>query len=354
MFKLNNMNALFVFLRRHVRGHRPGVLVVLVMVLAGGLQAQPLMELKDFLNVVSKSPRIYQYETTNDPVVTANPYEKLNQNYFRLVDSAGVRFTRPYQISHTGIINEELGWQAYMADEPEIAMEIFQEILDSFPEYTPVMSKIAHVVEDRLGGPEAAIEWYRNALQINPIDYIAAWSLAQVYQRQQDHDNAVHWILYAWIMNRNHRHIRRDVEQIVTGAGYQFTDWDFIPQYQVSEVQGRINLVYQPAWLGYALCQAVWDFEPRFAEQRDIQGNKESFRQRECLACLLNTMRSDKEGSPDLALLGYEHAMKNKMAFEFILFEILLTDKPDMAHLLDQGRIHQLIEYIKSTRMTRP
>jgi len=329
---------------------KPIVLLCLMMHLSGARAvAQPLMELSEFLAIVSKSPRIYNFSTTTESLVVPEREGRLNFNYYRVVDSAGTRRPAPYEISQESFELAELGWQAFMAHEPETALEMFTEVLDSFPDYTPVMSKMAQVLEE-MGEIGQAIYWYKKALQINPVDYIAAWSLALVYERRGENSDAVRFISHAWIMNRNHPQIRRDFARIAKTAGRTFSDWDFVPQYRIGEVQGKAEILYQPAWLGYAVCQAVWEFETGFIASRPIEGDPGMFRERECLACLVSTMRSDQRNTTEPALLGFEAALKNRMALEFILFEILLPDKPDMAYILDDARINKLIQYIRLTR----
>jgi tetratricopeptide (TPR) repeat protein len=331
-----------------------GIVGLIVLALTGinaSAVGQPLMELKDFFDIIGKSSVIYDYQMITKPVAPPSVYDKLNFNHHKLVDSAGVRSVRPFQISFSALEHVELGWQAYMADEPETAIGIFKEVLDSFPEYTPAMSRIGDVLkgEERL---DEAIHWYRKALAKNPIDYIAAWSLARTYEEAGKPDSAMVMLLHAWVLNRNNQHIQRELETVIEASGKQMKNWQFVPQYELDYQQDKVLLKYHEAWLGYAICQAVWDFEPGFAEQRNINGDVALFRERECLACLVSTMNAGKnDASTEPALNGFATALRNKMAFEFILFEILLPQNPDMAYILGPERTERLVEYLKITRL---
>ncbi|MFO7721591.1 MAG: hypothetical protein R6V49_00040, partial [Bacteroidales bacterium] len=118
--------------------------------------------------------------------------------------------------------------------------------------------------------------------------------------------------------------------------------------YQLKRDGDRILVSYMSSWMGYAICKAVWAYEPAFASGRQLSGDLTMFQERECLSCLVTSMEGDKkEAASDESLMAFRTALQQKMALEFILFEIMMPDRPDMAHLLDEARMARMVEYIK-------
>jgi tetratricopeptide (TPR) repeat protein len=228
---------------------------------------------------------------------------------------------------------------------------IFEEVLKMSNIYTPAMTGIGQSLE-MMGNHREAINWYRKAFALNPIDYIACWSLGRALHEVGSYDSAVTYLLHAWILNRNSPDILRDLERMASEQNSSVKKWVWVPQYRITETDGKVLVAYQQAWMGYALCQAVWMTEPGFSQSREISGDFSMYRERECLSCLVNTMGSDEKGAPmDPALMAFKTALEKRLALEFILFEILLPANPDMAFLLDDQRMQRLIAYLKITRM---
>ncbi len=315
------------------------------------LSAQDFMDLSDFLKITESSPKKYDFNLMKNRISGVSDPGRLNFNYYYLHDSAGVRTAQPFNISMEANELQELAWEALMMEEPDTALIIFKEVLSMSADYTPAMTGVGQSLE-MLGDKLSAVEWYRKALTSNPIDYIAAWSMARGMFEIGKQDSAIIMMLYAWILNRNSLEIKKDLSRMLTKMGNEFKDWNFVPQFIIEETIEKITVSYYPAWMGYAVCQAVWEKEPGFSESRNIDGDISMFRERECLSCLVYTMDSDKKDvDKDPALIAFKAALTKKMAMEFILFEILLPEKPDMAYLLDQARMQRLIEYLNVTRL---
>jgi hypothetical protein len=317
--------------------------------------SQDFLDLSDFFKITGSSIKKYEFVTMKETIPPTIDLEKLNFNYYYLHDSAGVRMAKPFDISEDANELQELAWEALLMEEPDTAMVIFEEVLKLSPLYTPAMTGIGQSLQ-LMGNHRGAIHWYRKAFALNPIDYIACWSLGRAYHEVGSYDSAVTYLLHAWILNRNSPEIQKDLGRIAADYTSQLKNWNWVPQYRIVEQDGKVVVAYQPAWLGYALCQAVWLAEPGFSLSRQITSDYSMFRERECLSCLVNTMSSDekeKGSSMDPGLIAFKTALEKRLALEFILFEILLPANPDMAFLLDDQRIPRLIAYLKMTRLEK-
>lgn len=334
------------------RGYRLVFLVLLTGILIpSGMQGQDFYDIPGFLRKMGTSQNSYEFSILDGRIREMDDHTNLNFNYYYIDDSSGIKQVTPYVISREARELSELGWEALMIEEPDSALVFYSELLEMYPLYSPAITGKGQAWQIK-GDLEKAVDQYRKAIQINPIDYLAYWHMAIAQDLKGEKDSAVHYILYAWILNRNSLSIKLDVDRFLKGAGKKFHDWFFVPQYVISKEKDKIHIEYHVAWMGYAVCQAVWTYEPGFAELRQIDGDKGMFRERECLSCLVTSMESDViERDKDPALIAFRLSLKEKMALEFILFEIMLREKPDMALFLDDARVSRLINYITKTRI---
>jgi tetratricopeptide (TPR) repeat protein len=316
--------------------------MVLAFVSAGN--AQSTLDVADFLKITGNSQVQYEFSLMKHQVKGDFDPGRLNFNYYYRNDSMKVL---PFGIDFEATELYEWGLEALMMEEPDTAIVIFQEVLAMFPRYTPALTGIGQAYE-QLGQPRKALEFHRQAYTLNPIDYIACWSLARNYHTLGMADSAMNMILRAWVLNRNSLEIKREVVNIFGFRGLILNDWIFIPQYQMARNGDKVSVSYFPAWMGYAICKAVWAYEPGFAAGRQLTGDLSMFQERECLSCLVTSMEGNKkETAGDQSLVAFRVALQQKMALEFILFEILLPYNPDMAYLLDETRMAKMVDYLK-------
>ena len=329
------------------------LLVMLSVLFTATVKGQAFLDVSGFLKIIGESQKQYRFSLLEEKVAGEVDPSNINFNHFYMDDSAGRRLVRPYTLSREAMELNELGWEAMMLEEPDSALVFYQEVLDIYPVFSPAITGMGQAWEQK-GDKTKAIIYFRRAIEVNPIDYVAHWSLGRIYQKAGNSDSALHFLLQAMIFNRNITEIRRDIQKAIAPVGKNFNDWNFTPQYLLKEVDGNIDISYNAAWMGYAVCQAVWNYEPGFASSRNITGDIGMYRERECLSCLLTSMQGDKaETAKDEALKWFKVALQEKMTLEFILFEIVLPDKPDMAYFLDESRMSRMKEYIMKTRVQK-
>lgn len=334
----------------HSISSRKTLLLFLGVVFAHTLSAQALYDISDFLKRAGTSQLSYEFGLLKEPVLNTPEFTKLNFNYYQLIDSAGTRQVVAYDLGPE--LNElfSWGWEAIELEEFDSAVVIFNEVLAVKPDFSSALNGIgyANMLMGKLGDARDA---FIKASLLNPIDYIAFWSLSTIYDKLQQHDSALLAISHAWVLNRNNPEIMKDFKRFATAAGKTCNDWNFSPQYQSSLEAGKVKVFYYKPWMGYAICKAFWQYEPRFADDRGIEGDVTYFQERECLNCLLTSMVTyEKEASEDTGLQGFKLAMQQKMAMEFILFELFLPENPDMAYMFDASRIEKLKSYLLKTR----
>lgn len=327
------------------------IAITLIINLTGFITySQEFYDVSDFLKVSSESEVIYNFSSLKESIEPLAEQGRLNFNYYYLNDSAGNREIKPYNISRSVRELFEWGSEALMLGVPDTARLIYKEVLDFYPHYSPAITGIGYTFQE-LGHHEEAKHYFNKAIKTNPIDYMAYWGLAFSLLELNQYEESKRSILKAWILNRNSKEIQRSVKHIFDSTGYTFNNWTFTPQYRLHKTNNTIEVSYNTSWMGYAVCKAVWQYEPGFSDLRGFSVDNSMFIERECLSCLITTMQADKEKAmKDPALAAFKKALQQKFAFEFILFEILLPDKPDMAYHLNTDRIEKVVEYIIVTR----
>ncbi|HRZ42683.1 MAG TPA: tetratricopeptide repeat protein [Bacteroidales bacterium] len=325
--------------------------LVIFFVWSFSATSQPLLDLPDFLKIAGGSQIRYRFDALKSPVGSTHDASRINYSYYRLKDSLGRKEVVPFDVLPEVKELYDLGWEAIELEEPDTALAIFEEAITMDPNFSPAYTGKGYTL-NLLGKPFDAIEACSVATAHNPIDYIAYWTAATAWDKLNNPDSALDAICHAWILNRNHPEIIRDVKRFAEKGGMVLDNWVFTPQYSVLLNEGEVVVSYWKPWMGYAVCKAVWQYEPGFVPGRNIKGDEDYFRERECLSCLLTSMNTfQKEANADPGLNGFKAAMGNKMASEFILFEIFLPEMPDMAYYLDPRRIASVKQYILSMKL---
>src|SRR5690606_5444260 len=94
-----------------------------------------------------------------------------------------------------------------------LARNMYQEALASDPDYYELMTYIGQTYWID-GEHDKAIQWYEKTIQLNYIDYMAHWFLADAYKVQGDLDKALDEINIAMILNRNNPRIKKSFNDI--------------------------------------------------------------------------------------------------------------------------------------------
>ena len=194
---------------------------------------------------------------------------------------------------------------------------------------------------------------YQEAIRKNYIDYMAHWFLADACYATGDLTNALDEIIIAHILNRNNPRIKESLKNILSKSNRTSVDWYFNPQIELTKNSDKkISLAFNEKWVGYAMTKALWNYEPGYKESMGVESGKYStIEDKECLISLLTGLESAKiniKKDPQLMIL--KKAAENNFLEEYILFEIVLPQYPNVAYQLPEKNIQRIKNYILDYR----
>ncbi len=314
--------------------------------------AQSLHTPAMILDIMDRSKIVYRMDQLKDEIPCPDRSENLNYlGYYRLPGDTSLLVSK-YELSEAGQRNFNRGEAFFIGGKKDSALLYYKRALVTDPLYSNCMTYIGQVF-DNLGNREEAINWYRKALAVNELDYMAHWFLADDLILDGETKEALEEICYAHILNRNNPRIYLSMEKIFKKAGKKLPDWCFVPQIRIeSEDSQHIAIMYSDAWLGYALGKAVWNFEPGYKQSMGVGANMYSLTEElECIVLLysgLETQKKKVRKRPEFQTLA--EAIDRDMLTEYILYEIMLPEYPEIAYRLDSSLIASIRDYLLEIR----
>jgi len=309
----------------------------------------------DILKIMSNSKIGYQVKELVKPIKSADYSKKLNfNNSFREIKDSTIT-TSAYNIKVLSEPTLQKAESYFQAKDYTNALKSYKTALKDDSTLFFVMTYIGQMYEKQRDNANS-IYWYNKAISNNYIDYMAHWFLADNYISTGNLKNSIDEIVIARILNRNNQRIKKSMNSIFQKAKRDTLDWYFTPQIEINKVaEGKIDVITNAKWTGYAMAKALWKFEPGYAESKGVKKNEHStLEDRECLNVLLNALENSKTKiakDPQLRIL--KEAAEKELLDEYILYEIILPDNPYIAFQLSGETISGIKDYILNVRNKR-
>jgi hypothetical protein len=101
--------------------------------------------------------------------------------------------------------------------------------------------------------------------------------------------------------------------------------------------------------MNYAMAKAVWWYEPGYSENKIEKGGNMISAELEALAGLAGSLTDENiELHPELK--AFDLAIKKKKIDEFMFYEIILLDYPNMVYYLPEEFIENIKDYVLKVR----
>lgn len=235
----------------------------------------------------------------------------------------------------------------------EKARYLYKKILDRHPNSSQMMTYIGQTYQQD-NDDESAREWFEKAIKTNRIDYMAHWFLANVCMEQNEIKRAVHHIVIAHVLNRNNPRIQLSLGLILLANDTPYDNWEFIPTYTLDtnkEGNPMITVAEEnPDWMTYAMCKALWAFEPGYALSvlGDSKAPPALIEEKEALIALSvrEIRKADKRSTLNEDIHRLAQIIKGGYLDAFALYEVVLRKDPNMASTLPEEVFDVFQRYI--------
>lgn len=225
----------------------------------------------------------------------------------------------------------------------ENAEKYYRKMYELDNKYVKALTLIADTYYAR-GDYETAKKGFIEAIGKNFVDYQAHWFLADTYYKLRDLENALKEITLAHLLNRNHVNIFKRLINLREQAGKEWKEWDLIPRCNTYE-EGDLGVVVkaEKGWLGYAMAEAAWKYEPGFSKGilgYDYTGNVPVYEKE--AACVFANFNAFPEEIQDKLNNAAEEGFFQIM----ILYEIVTRYAPATFLTLSDEVFNKFIEYV--------
>lgn len=244
---------------------------------------------------------------------------------------------------------------AFSKDSLDAARYWYKKVLDVASNQSQVMTYIGQTYENEKDY-EAAFPWFRRAIDTNYYDYNAHWFLADDLVLTHHVDEAVKEILIAMVLNRNHQRISTSLKINLQIAKKPYVDWAFGPRYEIDStgdkhISIKCDTTYME-WLSYALCKALWAYEPGYRDSMLVGVNEEPLvvEEKECFLSVLAVIENSGKPTQDPILQTAQKALAAGKFTEFVVYDVILPSHPNFVFKLPRAFIQSIPDYILTCR----
>lgn len=313
--------------------------------------AQELHGPGEILKIMENSNVTYNLDVLSNPILCPDRSDNLNSNDVYRVTTDSSIMTYSYNIKPEALPFFEKAETHFTNRNLDSARIYYEKVLENDPSYFKVMTYLGQI-QGTMRNLNQALEWYNKSIANNYIDYMAHWFIADIYKMQGEIDKAVNEITIASILNRNNPRIKASQLDIYKIAKIKNEDWCFVPQCEISKENNEVKIAFNEYWIGYAMAKALWKYEPGYKQSIGVKEDVySSLEDKECLlnlmAGLLNAKKNFKK-YPELTTL--KSAIENDYLNEFIFYEIVLPDHPNVAYQLSKDFISRIKDYVLKIR----
>jgi len=315
-----------------------------------GVGGQAIHSPAEILKIMEKSPIAYELTALEKEILPKDRTGNLNYNHYYRINNGDHITTFKYEIDSNVQNYLTKAEEYFQRKEFSLAREMYLEALKADSTYFEVMTYIGQTYGIE-GDFDKAIEWYKKTIDVNYIDYLAHWFLADAYKTKGELNKAVEEITIAIILNRNNPRIEKSLKDIFELKKLKTDDWTFNPQIKIDSIGvNKVRVSFDSDWLGYAMVKALWKYEPGYKKSMGVSdGSFSTIEEKECFASLMTSFDKEKlKKHPEFKAL--QLALDNKMIDEYIFYEIVLPDHPFVAYQLPAEFIVRIKNYVIEVR----
>lgn len=313
--------------------------------------SQKIHDPAQILQIMEKSSVSYELDVLSSPILCPDRSDNLNYNSVYRIKTDSSIMTYSYALKPEAKPFLDKAEYHFSNRNIDSARIYYEKVLEIDPTYYKAMTYIGQMYGTKRD-MDKSLEWYNKAIHANYIDYLAHWFIADIYRMKGDLKDAVDEITIAMILNRNNPRLKETRNEIYKLAKRKQDDWCFVPQYKIVSNDNSVKISFNEIWLGYAMAKALWQYEPGYKQSMGVQENVySSLEDKECLLVLIAGLINSKTNIkkyPELTTL--KKAIERDFLNEYIFYEIVLPEHPNVAYQLSEDFISRIKEYVLTVR----
>jgi tetratricopeptide (TPR) repeat protein len=330
------------------------IYLFLAVLLSANAFSQTLHSPAEILKIMEDSKLSYEINALSKPLECIDRSNNIvDQAYYRVKNDSSIT-TFTYNLKPEAKPFLDKAEKHFAQRNLDSARIYYEKVLEIDPAYYKVMTYIGQMYGST-GNLDKALEWYQKTIALNYIDYLAHWLMADIYRMQGKINEAVNEITIANVLNRNNPRLKKLQYELYDQAKLKTDDWCFNPQMEISSEGSKVKVAFDEVWIGYALPKAIWKYEPGYKESMGVKKDQYStLEDKECLLNLLIALKNSKTNTkkyPDITNL--KKAVDKGFINEYIIYEIVLPEKPFAASQLSEETINKIKDYILSVRYAK-
>ncbi len=230
----------------------------------------------------------------------------------------------------------------------------YEALLEPRKDDTYLMTRIGMTYE-REGNNEKAIAFYRKAIDGNMVDFVARRRLANLLAgNKKTRREGLDLIAASTVINRMENESDDLLWSLGKSCKAKSGRWTFMDKSEVSQnAEGEVIVnVMDQNWLGYAMYQAAYQFEPGFKEEVTSKTPNGLILTpyRGALMQLYETVKDVKK--PKDPFLGtLKRAVEMDLLEEFMLYEIILPGDSYAIFSVNDEQMERLVKYVVKAKL---
>lgn len=290
-------------------------------------------------NIMETSMRTYEPEIVDSVEGIKRDYPRLNdQLYLYTASDSSIQLLQ-YELSEEALKCYKLAEEEYNKHNYDKAVYYYRELLKADPAYNKAYTMIGDMYYMKKDY-DSARYYFTTSIEKNYADYTAHWFLADAYYASGQPEKALEEITIAHLLNRNHESILNGLKRYRKANYSEWKNWNLDPECRTYQEGENYIIETTEDWLGYAAAEAVWKFEPGFAEEitgepfeeGDIRYEKEAG----CIAANI--------GSANMRIVG--QILEDGYFEEMIWYERLSKMAPSSLLLAPRPFFMRIVEYV--------
>lgn len=306
------------------------------------------------LQIESKVTYVIKTLKDSMDIVDTFPQPYFDVDFYLSVKDDGSSELRGYQVNDTVSSALDSAEAYFHRGEYQEAISGYREALNLYPDFHGMYTWIAQSFRF-LGQTDSSLYYYKLSIEKNYVDFHAHWFLGNLYWDMNDTVLAIQHLTIAHIFNRFHERLKNRLIEIREVSGNPWQEWEFRPQYKISQSDHKVDIELTGNWMLYAMTMSLWEYEPGYAETmmgRSIDGilfNPEA--EREAIGVwTMGEINRSKSDSTELApyVTRIRSIILDGNIMSMVYYELAASRWPKAILLMPREVIDDLVNYLNT------